>query len=348
MNEKHRASKRWTIALSLAAVVALTGCGLYPTKPGHWPNNWWGVVLHGISDLMDYFAHLFGNDYGISILFMAILVRLVVLPLFLRQIRFQRAMVKLQPEMQKIRAKYKFDNQKMQEELMKLYQEAGMNPLAGCFPMLIQLPFLWAFYGAIIGNVGMRHSTFLGIFPLGHWDTHYILPVLAALSTLLSSWLSMQSQPVQQKSMLFVYPVMIFFFAFRAPGGLILYWIYTNLLVAIQVYLFITLPNRREQRELALAGGGTATLKTSGTKDAKQAPSGQPKPKRAAKPAANQLSSGKAEAGARGNAGAKTGGSAKGKQSGKASQKKKATKPDGGSSVNQEGVPPEGNSPQEP
>jgi len=271
LNGNRKASKRWTIALSLAAVVALTGCGLYPTKPGEWPKNAWGSILHGISDLMDYFAHLFGNDYGISILFMAILVRLVVLPLFLRQIRFQRAMVKLQPEIQKIRTKYKFDNQKMQEELMKLYQEAGMNPLAGCFPMLIQLPFLWAFYGAIIGNVGMRQSTFLGIFPLGHWDTHYILPVLAALSTLLSSWLSMQSQPVQQKSMLFVYPVMIFFFAFRLPGGLVLYWIYTNLLVAVQVYLFITLPNMREQRELALAGGGKAAVRSVDAKPAKQA-----------------------------------------------------------------------------
>ncbi len=252
-------------------MVALTGCGLYPTKPGEWPKNAWGSILHGISDLMDYFAHLFGNDYGISILFMAILVRLVVLPLFLRQIRFQRAMVKLQPEIQKIRTKYKFDNQKMQEELMKLYQEAGMNPLAGCFPMLIQLPFLWAFYGAIIGNVGMRQSTFLGIFPLGHWDTHYILPVLAALSTLLSSWLSMQSQPVQQKSMLFVYPVMIFFFAFRLPGGLVLYWIYTNLLVAVQVYLFITLPTMREQREMALAGGGRAAVRSVDAKPANQA-----------------------------------------------------------------------------
>ena len=291
MNGKQKASRRWTIALSLAAVVALTGCGLYPTKPGEWPKNVWGSILHGISDLMDYFAHLFGNDYGISILLMAILVRLVVLPLFLRQIRFQRAMVKLQPEIQKIRTKYKFDNQKMQEELMKLYQEAGMNPLAGCFPMLIQLPFLWAFYGAIVGNVGMRQSTFLGIFPLGHWDTHYILPVLAALSTLLSSWLSMQSQPVQQKSMLFVYPLMIFFFAFRLPGGLVLYWIYTNLLVALQVYLFITLPNTREQREMALAGGGKAAVGSAAQIPAKQASASGAKARNSSKAAANKVSS---------------------------------------------------------
>lgn len=288
MNGKQKASKRWTIALSLAAVVVLTGCGLYPTKPGAWPKNWWGDVLHGISDLMDYFAHLFGNDYGISILFMSILVRLVVLPLFLRQIRFQRGMVKLQPEIQKIRTKYKFDQQKMQEELMKLYQEAGMNPLAGCFPMLIQLPFLWAFYGAIVGNVGMRHSTFLGIFPLGHWDTHYILPVLAALSTLLSSWLSMRTQPVQQKSMLFVYPIMIFFFAFRLPGGLVLYWIYTNLLVALQVYLFITLPNLREERELALAGGGKAPA----TPSAKSTSRAESKPSKSSAKASSKGASG--------------------------------------------------------
>ncbi|WP_206885514.1 YidC/Oxa1 family membrane protein insertase [Alicyclobacillus mali (ex Roth et al. 2021)] len=340
MNGKQKASRRWTIALSLAAVVALTGCGLYPTKPGEWPKNVWGSILHGISDLMDYFAHLFGNDYGISILFMAILVRLVVLPLFLRQIRFQRAMVKLQPEIQKIRTKHKFDNQKMQEELMKLYQEAGMNPLAGCFPMLIQLPFLWAFYGAIIGNVGMRQSTFLGIFPLGHWDPHYILPVIAALSTMLSSWLSMQSQPVQQKSMLFVYPVMIFFFAFRAPGGLVLYWIYTNLLVAVQVYLFITLPNMREQREMTLAGGGKAAVNSSGAAPREQAPSGS-KAKTSKGP--NKSPTGNPGSRATSEKSAKrTGGT------GKSGDAKRAAKSKDGRNASPRDPSSEGNRPQEP
>jgi len=342
LNGKQKASRRWTIALSLAAVVALTGCGLYPTKPGEWPKNVWGSILHGISDLMDYFAHLFGNDYGISILLMAILVRLVVLPLFLRQIRFQRAMVKLQPEIQKIRTKYKFDNQKMQEELMKLYQEAGMNPLAGCFPMLIQLPFLWAFYGAIVGNVGMRQSTFLGIFPLGHWDTHYILPVLAALSTLLSSWLSMQSQPVQQKSMLFVYPLMIFFFAFRLPGGLVLYWIYTNLLVALQVYLFITLPNMREQREMALAGGGKAAVSSAVQVPAKEASTGGSK-KNSSRAAANKVSSGKRESRAPGQkSGKKSDGASK------AGDGKQAARSNDGAKASPEDPSSEGNRPQEP
>ncbi|AEJ45186.1 membrane protein insertase, YidC/Oxa1 family [Alicyclobacillus acidocaldarius subsp. acidocaldarius Tc-4-1] len=323
--------------------MALTGCGLYPTKPGEWPNNVWGSILHGISDLMDYFAHLFGNDYGISILFMAILVRLVVLPLFLRQIHFQRAMVKLQPEIQKIRTKYKFDNQKMQEELMKLYQEAGMNPLAGCFPMLIQLPFLWAFYGAIVGNVGMRHSTFLGIFPLGHWDTHYVLPVLAALSTLLSSWLSMRSQPVQQKSMLFVYPVMIFFFAFRLPGGLVLYWIYTNLLVALQVYLFITLPNMREQREMALAGGGKSARRTTADVPAKQVSASGTKASNSSKAAANKVSSRKQESRAPGQKSSKKSSGAK-----KTTDGSRADGSSDGAEASREGPSPELDGPQEP
>lgn len=225
---------------------------MYPSKPGHWPHNVWGTILHGISDLMDFFARHLGNNYGIAILIMTVIVRLIILPLFIRQLRYQRVMMELQPQIQKIRSKYKGDNQKIQEETMKLYQETGANPLAGCFPMLIQLPFLYAFYGAILGNPNMRESTFLGIFRLGQHDPYYVLPILAGLSTLLSSWLTMRNQPAQQRAMLFVMPVMIFFIGARLPGGLVLYWIYTNLITAIQTYFFITRPTAKGN--LATAG----------------------------------------------------------------------------------------------
>ncbi|GLV14782.1 membrane protein insertase YidC 2 [Alicyclobacillus hesperidum] len=240
-----RTQRKWTFLLSAVVVLAVTGCGMYPSKPGHWPHNVWGTILHGISDLMDFFARHLGNNYGIAILIMTIIVRLIILPLFIRQLRYQRVMMELQPQIQKIRSKYKGDNQKIQEETMKLYQETGANPLAGCFPMLIQLPFLYAFYGAILGNPNMRESTFLGIFRLGQHDPYYVLPILAGLSTLLSSWLTMRNQPAQQRAMLFVMPVMIFFIGARLPGGLVLYWIYTNLITAIQTYFFITRPTAK-------------------------------------------------------------------------------------------------------
>lgn len=252
-----RTQRKWTWILSGFVVVALTGCGMYPKHPGDWPKNIWGEILHRVSDVIDFFAHHLGDSYGLAILIVTILVRLIVLPLFIRQIRYQRMMMELQPEMKKIRSKYKGDNQKIQQETMKLYQEAGTNPAAGCLPTIIQLPVLYALYGAIIGNAGMHQSTFLSIFPLGKHDPHYILPVIAGLTTFLSSWLTMKNQPSQQRAILFVMPLFIIFIGARLPSGLVLYWIYTNLFTALQTYWFLSRPMAAAK---ALGGAGTATV----------------------------------------------------------------------------------------
>lgn len=239
--EAKRTQRRWTWILSAVLVVSLTGCGMYPSKPGVWPHGPWGSVLHFISDVIDFFAHLFGNSYGFAILIVTVIVRLIILPLFIRQMRYQRRMMAMQPEIQKIRTKYKGDNQKIQQETMRLYQEAGTNPVTGCLPTLIQLPVLWALYGAILGNANLHHSTFLGIFQLGEKDPHYILPVVAALTTLLSSWVMMKNNPQQQqqKMILYIMPIFILFIGIRFPAGLVLYWIYTNLFTALQTYVFM-------------------------------------------------------------------------------------------------------------
>lgn len=244
--ELKRTRRRWTWLLSGFLIFALTGCGMYPSKPGDWPANFWGNILHYVSDVIDFFAHHLGDSYGLSILIVTVIVRLIILPLFIRQLRYQRMMMELQPEMKKIRAKFKGDNQKIQQETMKLYQEAGTNPAAGCLPTLIQLPVLYALYGAIMGNSGLHHSTFLKIFPLGQHDPHYILPVVAGITTFVSSYLTMKNSPQQQKAILYIMPLFIIFIGARLPSGLVLYWVYTNLFTALQTYVFLTRPSARK------------------------------------------------------------------------------------------------------
>lgn len=262
--ESKRKQRRWTFALSALVVVALTGCGMYPKKPGDWPHNVWGTVLKAISDVIDFLARHLGDSYGLSILIVTIIVRLIILPLFIRQMRYQKYMMELKPEMQKIRSKYKGDNQKIQQETMKLYQERGINPAAGCFPMVIQLPVLYALYGAIMGNYGLHHSVFLGIWQLGAKDPYYVLPVIAALSTFLSSWITMRNQPTQQRAILFVMPVFIFIIGMRLPAGLVLYWVYTNLFTALQTYVFM---NRRAAATAAVPAAATTTSRSRGAGD---------------------------------------------------------------------------------
>lgn len=256
-----RTQRRWTFILSAVVVVALTGCSMYPTKAGDWPHNAWGSVLHWISDFLDFVARHIGNSYGFAIFILVLLVRLIILPLFIRQLRYQRVMMEMQPQIQKIRSKYKGDNQKIQQETMKLYSEAGTNPVMGCLPTLIQLPVLWALYGAIYGNADLPHSTFLGIFSLGRTQgfsvVHLILPVIAGLTTFLSSWLTMRNQPTQQRAILFVMPLVIIFMGVRFPGALVLYWIYTNLITAAQTYLFLTRPMAKEKAAKAASASLT-------------------------------------------------------------------------------------------
>ncbi|MCL6452854.1 MAG: YidC/Oxa1 family membrane protein insertase [Alicyclobacillus sp.] len=237
-------------------MISLSGCGMYPAKPGEWPGGVWGSILQWVSSVIDYTAsHLAGGSYGLALLMVTVAVRLILLPLMVKQIRYQKVMQAMQPEIQKIQQKYKGDNQKIQQETMKLWQEHGVNPMSGCLPMLLQLPILYALYGAIEGNVHMSKSVFLGIFLLGKPDHFYILPVAAALTTYLSSRLAMGAVEGQQRMMLYIMPVFIFIIGARFPSGLALYWVYSNLFQAVQTYFVKVRP---EGAGAAAVAAGTA------------------------------------------------------------------------------------------
>lgn len=256
MEVVQRRNRKWWWVAGLAAVMSLSGCSMYPTKPGHWPGGLWGNILQHVSSVIDFTASHLGGSYGLALLVVTVAVRLIVLPLMIKQIRYQKVMQSLQPEIQKIRSKYQGDNQKIQQETMKLWQQYGVNPMSGCFPMVIQLPILYALFGAIEGNVKLSESHFLGIFNLGHPDHYYILPLLAAITTFFSSKLMMAgTDGGQQKMMLFIMPVFIFIIGSRFPSGLALYWVYTNLFQAVQTY-FVKVKPAATAAVKADSGGG--------------------------------------------------------------------------------------------
>ncbi|MGH9196762.1 MAG: YidC/Oxa1 family membrane protein insertase, partial [Acidimicrobiia bacterium] len=121
----------------------------------------WGGFLSGLGQLLAFLYDLVPS-YGIAIILLTIFVRLLMLPLTVKQTRSMQALTKLQPEVKKIQAKHKGDRQKTNEEVMKLYQEAGANPLGGCWPMLLQMPVYFALYrlfvdcGRFITKAGKR------------------------------------------------------------------------------------------------------------------------------------------------------------------------------------------------
>lgn len=232
-------ARRWKLtALLLLAMIALAGCSTDPAEnPIDRVGFWDKYFVWPLSESLNWFADISGGSYGIAILIVTIIIRFLILPLTIKQYRSSKAMQALQPEMLKIREKYKDNPQKQQEEMMKLYQQHGVNPLAGCFPLLIQMPILLALFHAISRNPEIREHTFLWM-QLGEKDSSFILPLLAALTTFIQQKMVSAAQPMapQMQALMIIFPVLIFVMSMSFASALPLYWVYSNIFTIVQTY----------------------------------------------------------------------------------------------------------------
>lgn len=247
------------LAVLLGFVLLAAGCGnldvpiTADNKSGFWEN----YFVYPLSWLITEVAVYFNNNYGLSIIIVTILIRIVILPLMIKQTKSSKAMQALQPEMTKLREKYSAKDQKtqqkLQQETMKLFQEHQVNPLAGCLPIFIQMPILFAFYHAIIRTGEIKYHTFLW-FDLGAADPLYILPLVAGATTYIQQKMMMITDNPQMKALLYIMPVMIIAFAAFFPSALALYWVVGNIFMIVQTY-FITGPNVGNTKGDAKTGG---------------------------------------------------------------------------------------------
>ncbi|MBP1994599.1 membrane protein insertase YidC [Paenibacillus eucommiae] len=233
-------------ALLLSMILVLSGCTpeaasapIDPKTAGFFVK----YFVYPLTETLDWFAdHLWGQ-YGLSILVVTIIIRFIILPLTLKQYRSSKRMQDLQPEMKKLKEKYKDDAKKQQEETMKLFQANGVNPLAGCFPILVQMPILIALYQSIMRNQHIHDHTFLWL-NLGQPDHLYILPAIAALTTFLQQkFMSAQMNP-QMQSLMFIFPVLIFVMSMNFASALPLYWVYSNIFTIVQSYFIYGNPQK--------------------------------------------------------------------------------------------------------
>ncbi|MBE9913608.1 YidC/Oxa1 family membrane protein insertase [Paenibacillus donghaensis] len=243
---KTRRGRKWIllIAVMLLAVMVLTACGsnsvTYTTEDMKSSGSFWQRnVVYYFSLALDTFAHWFNGAYGLAVLVMVIIVRTLILPLSIKQVRSSKAMQAIQPELAKIKQKYKDNPEKQQQETMRLFQENKVNPMAGCLPLIVQMPVFIALYNSIIHNKYLYEHSFLWL-QLGKPDHTFILPVLAAATTFLQTRMMMKMNPSPQQGamqfMMFVYPVLIFFMSYQFPSALPLYWFLSNLYTIVQNY----------------------------------------------------------------------------------------------------------------
>ena len=251
------------LGLMVLMIAVLSGCAPSSTvthttedlkNGGFWQSN----VVYYFAIALDTFAKWFNGQYGLAVLVMVIIVRTLILPLTMKQVKSSRAMQAIQPELQKIQKKYKDQPEKVQQETMRLFQENKVNPMAGCLPLIVQMPIFIALYNSIYYNPDLREHSFLWL-QLGEPDKLFILPLLAAATTFLQTRMMTKMNPVQQQGpmqfMMMVYPVLIFIMSYNFPAALPLYWVYSNLYTIIQNYF---LYRNNDKTKLAVAGAGTS------------------------------------------------------------------------------------------
>ena len=189
--------------------------------------------------LLDLLRMIYGyvGNYGVAIIILTIIVRLVLFPLTYKGMKSMKRMQQLSPRMKKLQAKYKNNKEKLNKEMMGLYRKNRVNPLGGCLPMLLQLPVFFALYSSLSSAVELRHAPFiLWISDLSQPDGLGITPLLMGASMYFQQKLTPQTammDPTQAKVMQML-PFIFTIFTFTFPSGLTLYWVTSNILSIAQ------------------------------------------------------------------------------------------------------------------
>jgi YidC/Oxa1 family membrane protein insertase len=179
------------------------------------------------------------NNYGIDIIIISILIKIIFLPLTQISFKSMKEMQKVQPEMNRLKATYKNDKAKLQQEIMLLYKRRKINPMSGCLPMLIQIPVFIALYNALQNAIEMRHAPFFWwIQDLSAKDPIYITPLIMGATMVIQQKMTPTSADPTQAKMFMLMPIMFTFLFLSFPSGLVLYWLVNNVLsIAHQYYM---------------------------------------------------------------------------------------------------------------
>jgi YidC/Oxa1 family membrane protein insertase len=217
--------------------------------------GWFHFFTRPLNHLLDWLYQILGN-FGLAILAVTVLVKAAFYPLANKSYESMAKMKKLQPQMEAIREKFKEDKQRQQQEVMKLYQTEKINPLAGCLPVLIQIPVFFALYKVLFISIDMRHAPFygwikdlsaadptslfnlFGLLPFTPPDFLHVgvWPILMGITMFVQMQLNPpQPDPIQQKMFSYM-PLMFTFLLGTFPAGLVIYWAWNNLLSIAQQY----------------------------------------------------------------------------------------------------------------
>ena len=211
----------------------------YPTLI-HWVDfGWFGVLSRFILQILQFFYSLSGN-WGLSIILLTLLVRMILLPLVFSSHRSMEVMKKVHPEIQKIKKKFKSEPQRINQEVMALMKSHRANPLGGCLPVLLQIPIFWSLWKALSNSYSLYRAPFVfWIQDLSWKDPYYILPVLMGLVMFAQQKISPVVMNKEMARAMQIMPVVMALFMINLPSGLVLYMLVSTAFGLVQQFYLV-------------------------------------------------------------------------------------------------------------
>jgi YidC/Oxa1 family membrane protein insertase len=199
--------------------------------------GFFSIIARPLFWILKFFYRYIGN-YGWAIVLLTIVVRVPFIPILNRGQRSMKKLQELQPKMNELKEKYKKDPQKMQAEMMELYKKYKVNPMGGCLPMLLQIPFFFALYKVLLVAIELRGAPWIfWIADLSAKDPYYVLPLVMGATMVLQQKMTPSTMDPKQAKMMMLMPVVFTFMFLNFASGLVLYWLVNNVLgIAQQFY----------------------------------------------------------------------------------------------------------------
>ncbi len=198
--------------------------------------GFFNILAQPLFLVLTFFYGYFKN-YGVAIILLTVLIKIIFWPLTHKSYSSMKAMQKLQPEMAKLREKHAGDKERLNKEMMALYKTHSVNPLGGCLPMLVQIPVFFALYKVLLDSIALRHADFaFWLTDLSAKDPYYITPLLMGASMFVQQKMTPTTADPMQAKIFMMMPVIFTFMFLNFPSGLVIYWLVNNLLTIAQQY----------------------------------------------------------------------------------------------------------------
>ena len=244
--------------LESISVPAISGAA--PDLRGALNFGFWGAIARPLFIWLRWTHDRWVHNWGWAIVIQTAIIAIALLPLRISQMKSALKMQKAAPQIKALQEKYKKYSmrdprkQEMNKEMADLYKREGVNPVGGCVPLLVQLPFIWAYYKMLGTAIDLRHAHWLWIHDLSSRDPYFILPILLVVSMILTQRMTPQAgmDPSQQKLMNWTMPLMMGFIFYNLAAGLNLYYAESNLISIAQQAIMNRTTLGQEMREMAL------------------------------------------------------------------------------------------------